>query len=378
MTNPTREEEKTLSHLKEERWNVGERDEHRLSPLLCYSIAILSTGGALALTLLMERAQLGPSTRLLFLAAVVVSSWYGGLGPGLLATLLSAVGSIYFFHDIQRLSLPTNFSTVRFTEFLIVALLVSVLNAARQRAQRRADEARRTAEDANRTKDDFLAAVTHDLRTPLTSILGWTRILHEQKLDEPTSARALAAIERNAEAQEDLIKDLLDVSRIAAGKMRLEMRPVDLIAVFNAACDVVRPTAEAKRIYLRAALETSTCMVSGDTDRLQQVMWNLLSNAIKFTPEGGRVEAGLECADGFARITVTDTGCGIAPEFLPHVFERFRQAQGARSHRGLGLGLSIVRNFIELHGGTVHAASDGEGRGATFTVTLPLMHDYES
>lgn len=177
-----------------------------LSPVLGYSIAILSTGGALLLTLLLERAQLGPSTRLLFLAAVVVSSWYGGLGPGLFATFLSAAGSIYFFHDIERLSFPTNFNTVRFTEFLVVALLVSWLNAARQRAQGRADEAE------------------------------------------------------------------------------------------------------------------------------------------------------LECVDGFARFTVTDNGCGIAPEFLPHVFERFRQAQVAHSHSGLGLGLSIVRHFVELHGGTVHAS----------------------
>jgi signal transduction histidine kinase len=344
------------------------------SPLLNYSLAVFLSGSALLLTMLMDDARIEPSTHLFFIAAVAISSWYGGLGPGLVATLLTAAGNAYFYHHIGKSPYPNDFSsTIHFVEFVIIGLLISVLNAARLKEQRRTDEARADAEAANRVKDEFLAAVSHDLRTPLTSIRGWARILRTHEVDEATSNAGLLAIERGAEAQEHLIKDLLDVSRIAAGKIRLELRPVDLAGIIKDAHDVVAAAAAAKGTTLNLDLDTTACSVLGDSDRLQQVIWNLLSNAIKFTPQGGRVEVRLIRRQTEAEITVSDTGVGISSDFLPHIFESFRQAPGRQSRGGLGLGLSIVRHFVQLQGGTVHAASEGEGRGSNFTVSLPLI-----
>jgi PAS domain S-box-containing protein len=230
------------------------------------------------------------------------------------------------------------------------------------------------AEQANRAKDEFLATLSHELRTPLTAILGWTRMLRSGHLSPEKQARALETVERNAQVQTQLIEDLLDVSRIIAGKVRLEMRPVCPRAVVEAALDSVRPTAEAKGVLLHAALDPAAGSIRGDPDRLQQVVWNLLSNAIKFTPKGGRVEARLRRTEASIVIEVEDNGQGIPLDFLPHVFERFRQFEGGamRKHGGLGLGLAIVRHITELHGGTIEAHSEGEWRGARFTVTLPL------
>jgi PAS domain S-box-containing protein len=241
-------------------------------------------------------------------------------------------------------------------------------------AYERESAARAEAEQANRLKDEFLATVSHELRSPLNSILGWARMLRDKRLDEEESARALEVIYRSARAQNQLIGDLLDVSRIIMGKLRLEARVVDLIPVIEAAMDVVRPAAEAKKIKLISALDPAAGPVSGDAARLQQVVWNLLSNAIKFTPAGGKVMVRLESEGAGVTITVSDTGEGIAPEFLPFVFDRFRQFANypARAAGGLGLGLAIVRHLVESHGGTVSAASRGRGQGATFTATLPL------
>ena len=235
-------------------------------------------------------------------------------------------------------------------------------------------QARGVAENANRLKDEFLATDSHELRTPLNSILGWARMLKTAELDAPTSDRALDAIERNARSQAQLIEDLLDISRIVAGKMRLEIRPLDLAPVLNAALDAVRPAADAKNIRLRAVVDPAAGTISGDAERLQQVVWNLLTNAIKFTPKKGTVELRLERVNSHVEIIVTDNGKGIAPDFLPHVFELFRQADGdiTRAHGGLGLGLAIVNRIVEMHGGTVAADSQGAGHGATFTVCLPL------
>ncbi|HLM58582.1 MAG TPA: ATP-binding protein, partial [Pyrinomonadaceae bacterium] len=238
----------------------------------------------------------------------------------------------------------------------------------------REQAARAEAEQANRMKDEFLATLSHELRTPLTAILGWSRMLADDQLDESQSAAAFEAIYRNARAQAQLIEDLLDVSRIITGKLRVEFRPVELASVVEAAVGVVRPAASAEGIQLQAVFEPGDNRVSGDPARLQQVVWNLLSNAVKFTPRGGRVQVRLGRSDSHAEIAVSDTGAGIAPEFLPHVFERFRQADmgTSRLHGGLGLGLAIVRHLVELHGGTVRAESEGEGRGATVTVRLPV------
>lgn len=247
----------------------------------------------------------------------------------------------------------------------------------RERALAREQELREEAETANRLKDEFLATLSHELRTPLTAILGWARLLNSDLLDEENRARGLEAIERNSQVQFQLIEEILDVSRIITGKLRLEIQPMDLGAVIESAMDTVRPSAEAKGVRLSCRLDPFVGQIAGDPDRLQQVVWNLLSNSIKFTPGGGAVAVRLERTDSQARITIRDTGLGIGPEFLPYVFDRFRQADASSTkvHGGLGLGLSIVRHLIEMHGGTVAAASEGEGWGSTFTVTIPLLQE---
>lgn len=244
----------------------------------------------------------------------------------------------------------------------------------RERLLRSERAARAVAEAANRAKDAFLATISHELRTPLSPILCWSRMLREGALDGSQSCQALEAIERNARAQARLIEDLLDVSRIVSGKLRLDVCPVEVQPVIQAAIEVVRPAADAKNIRLQAVLDTASATVSGDPQRLQQVVWNLLSNAIKFTPKGGRVQVVLERVNSHVEIAVVDNGPGISPEFLPRVFERFQQADNTdtREHGGLGLGLAIVRHIVELHGGNVRVESPGPGRGAVFTVTLPL------
>jgi len=256
----------------------------------------------------------------------------------------------------------------------------------RKRAEKEREElierehrARTEAEEANRIKDEFLATLSHELRTPLTAILGWLSMLRAERLDKETAAHALETVERNARAQAQLIEDLVDVSRIAGGKLNLEVKPVELLPLINAAVDIVRPAANAKRIQIEISAQASMGPVAGDAARLQQIIWNLLSNAVKFTSRDGRVDISLRRAELSAELVVRDTGMGISPEFLPNVFERFRQAESSitRSHGGLGLGLAIVRHLTELHGGSVTAESPGEGLGATFTIRIPLAMQSE-
>jgi PAS domain S-box-containing protein len=236
-------------------------------------------------------------------------------------------------------------------------------------------QARESAENANRVKDEFLATVSHELRTPLNAIMGWTHLLTRGNLDEKTSARGLETIARNASAQNQLISDLLDVSRIISGQLRSESGVVDLMRVIEAATETVRPAADAKGIVLHLKLEQGAGLISGDSMRLQQIVWNLLSNAVKFTPKGGQVTVRLKREYSSVVIVVSDTGEGIGVEFLPYIFDRFRQAESTtkRQHNGLGLGLAIVRHLVEAHGGTISASSEGRGKGATFTVTFPLL-----
>lgn len=243
----------------------------------------------------------------------------------------------------------------------------------------REHEARQQAEAANRLKDEFLATLSHELRTPLNSMLGWARLLRSRRYDEKTTVRALETIERNAKSQAQLIEDILDVSRITQGKLRLYLNPVNLASVLEAAINGVRPAAEAKGIQLEFVLNPLMDLVLADSNRLQQVIWNLLSNAIKFTPAGGKVEVRCLHTGTHAEIRVIDTGIGISPDFLPYVFDRFRQADGTttRSHGGLGLGLAIVRHLVKLHGGTVEVYSDGEGQGAMFSVKLLFADSYQ-
>ena len=235
--------------------------------------------------------------------------------------------------------------------------------------------ARTDAEAASRAKDEFLATVSHELRTPLNAILGWGRMLCNANLSEERFKRGLTSIERNAKLQAQLIDDLLDVSRIISGKLRLTVMPVELPPIIEAAVDSMRPAADAKNIRLQVLLDSNAGLISGDPDRLQQVVWNLLSNAVKFTNKEGRIQVRLQRSDSHVEISVSDSGRGIASEFLPYVFDRFRQADSSisRMHGGLGLGLAIVRHLVELHGGSVHAQSPGPGLGSTFTVELPMI-----
>jgi len=247
----------------------------------------------------------------------------------------------------------------------------------REQLLEREQEARAAAEEASRIKDEFLAVISHELRTPLNSILGWAQLMNTGRLDAKTADRGRESIERNAQAQAKLIEDLLDVSRIMSGKLRLDVRPVDLASVIREAIDSLRHAMDAKEIQFEMHLEPAAGQVLGDATRLQQVIWNLLSNSAKFTPKRGRIEVRLQRNDTSAELRVTDTGHGIRPEFLPYVFDRFRQEDSSRTrkHGGLGLGLAIVHHLVELHGGTVEAFSAGEGQGATFTVSLPLARE---
>jgi signal transduction histidine kinase/CheY-like chemotaxis protein len=240
-------------------------------------------------------------------------------------------------------------------------------------ALEREQNARKEAEAASQLKDQFLMTVSHELRTPLTAITGWARMLVDGAVSERQKMAALRTIDRNAQAQARLIDDLLDVSRVMSGKLRLDVRVVPVEDVVRNAMDTIGPAAEAKGIRVESVVDRSAGRVPGDPERLQQIVWNLLSNAVKFTPFGGRVTLTAARTDGYVEISVRDTGIGIATEFLPHVFERFRQQDGGTTRRygGLGLGLAIVRNLVELHGGSVGAHSDGEGRGSVFTVKLP-------
>jgi PAS domain S-box-containing protein len=239
---------------------------------------------------------------------------------------------------------------------------------------KRESRARADAEKANRLKDEFLATLSHELRTPLNAVIGWSRMLNSGRLDRENSLHAQEVIERNAWAQKQIIEDILDVSRVITGKLQLHLSPVDLQAVVDAALDAVRPALEAKEIRIETKLDANLRAISGDSDRLQQVVWNVLSNAAKFTPTGGQVEISVGQTGTHALIQVKDSGPGIDPAFLPYVFERFRQADGSttRTHGGLGLGLAIVRHLVELHGGTISVENRADGPGAIFTISLPL------
>jgi signal transduction histidine kinase/CheY-like chemotaxis protein len=263
-----------------------------------------------------------------------------------------------------------------------VAAVISVVRAALRARSRQYETrdilvalhaTRAEAEAANRLKDEFLATLSHELRTPLNAILGWTTMLRHGQIEPGRVARALDVVERNARAQARLIEDVLDMARIVTGKLRLEMVPVALGPIVDAAIEAVRPTAEAKQIRLQVDPWGNLPLIRGDAARLQQILWNLVSNAVKFTPAGGEVRIRLGQVRSYVTIAVSDTGAGLAPEFLPFVFDRFRQADQSvtRGHGGLGLGLSIVKQLTELHGGWVTARSDGVGLGATFTVSLP-------
>jgi signal transduction histidine kinase/CheY-like chemotaxis protein len=352
------------------------------SKSLRYFVSIAATAVAFTARFLLKSSLGNVAPLLMFTLSVMVSAWYGGLGPGLLATALSLLLGDYFFiaesvaeriEEVLFLGIGISISILSQARLSLLAKRQQLL-ASEQDARRTAEDARRVAEGANRLKDEFLSTVSHELRTPLTAIKGWALMLRAGRLDAAQADLALETIVRSARSQNQLIDDLLDVSRIITGKMRLNVAPLNLGSVIEAAVETVRPAAEAKGIHLSALLDPVAETVSGDAERLQQVVWNLLSNAVKFTPNGGRVEVRLERANSHIEIVVADNGQGIKPEFLPYVFEHFRQEDSGtdRQRGGLGLGLAIVRHIVELHGGTVHVASEGLGKGATITVALPI------
>ena len=349
-----------------------------------YAFAVATTCTAVPLTLLVTR-WLEDFPLLILITAVMASALGGGTGPGLLATALSGLaifGATHFLASIFAIP-PVNAGdeVVRLVIFLFVATGISLLAGARQRAERERDlllvrerNARAEAEAANGAKDRFLAAVSHELRGPLAPILSWASLLRRTTGCDETIRRALDVIERNAKSQARLVDDLLDVSCIVAGKLRLETRPTNLVPIVDAAIATVASAADAKHIDLQAAIDPDTGLVWADPDRLLQIVWNLVSNAVKFTPEHGHVSLHLTRVGPHAELVVADTGPGIPRELLPHVFEPFWQAE-PHSHRrgGLGLGLTIVRELVELHGGTVVAQSRDAGHGTIFRVTIPLM-----
>jgi signal transduction histidine kinase/ActR/RegA family two-component response regulator len=346
--------------------------------LLHYGVGLGAVAVALGLNLVLW-PLIQPAVSPLFFAAVMAAAWYGGLGPGLAATIVATAASAFFFMP-PLYSLAIGYDDVlRLVVFAMVAVFISWLNAKRDQAERaraellaREQDARREAQAANRAKDEFLAMVSHELRTPLTAILGWVRVLRAGTLDPERAARALEVIERNTEAQNELIEDLLDVARIITGKLAIERRPLDLVQVVEQAVRTVLPVADAKGVRLTVSTEAAAASVDGDAGRLRQVVLNLLTNAIKFTPRGGTIDLRLSRIADEAVVTVSDTGKGINPEFLPYVFDRFRQAEGAAALGGLGLGLAIVRHIVDQHAGSIRADSAGQGKGAVFTVRLPI------
>jgi len=342
-----------------------------------YAIAALVTGLALLVSLLMQAMTGGRVVIMPFFPAVIAVALYGGVGPSVASALVTMVVAAVSWRGSGSLSANDLWALAMF--MLSVALIIVIASRLRQAERRRTAllllerKAREEAERVGRMKDEFLATLSHELRNPLSAIVGWAQVLHTQPLP-PQVMRGLETIERNARAQTRIIDDLLDMSRIVAGTTRLEIRTVDLQKVIDASVLPVHPAANAKRITIEKVGADSAGALACDPDRLQQVLWNLLSNAVKFTPEGGKIEVIVASAPHYAQIQVRDSGIGLTPEFLPFVFDRFRQADPSitRSHSGLGLGLSICKHLVELHGGTIRADSEGLGKGATFTIRLPL------
>jgi signal transduction histidine kinase/CHASE1-domain containing sensor protein/ActR/RegA family two-component response regulator len=331
----------------------------------------------------------GPNSRAVRTGQVIITNDYmratrghpsvivgpdNGLRPeSSLAVPMAVMGRIIGTIEVQSYK-PSAYQPEHVTAMSMAANLtaVAIENVRLLKLERAAREA---AEESNRLKDEFLATVSHELRTPLTAILGWARLLEGGGLDNQVTQQAIDTIWRNAKAQAQIVDDILDVSRIITGNLYIDLHPIDVTPVVQNAINVVRPTADAKGIRIEAQIDNTPARVSGDANRLQQVIWNLLSNAVKFTNSGGRVQVKVSQANSAVEISVTDTGQGIAREFLPYVFDRFSQADSTttRHHGGLGLGLAIARHLVEIHGGTIRAQSRGEGQGATFTITLPLL-----
>ena len=345
-----------------------------------YLIAAGAVAFALSLRLVLRPALGNASPFLLFTPAVAIAAIYGGLAPGALATFLSTLLGSHFF--LIAPGEPVIEKWDRVILFMIVGGVITISTSLLQRSRQqlaaslwREQKARATAEAADRTKDEFLALISHELRTPMSVILGWMSAIRHQRLQEGALHHVLEVVERNAQVLSRLIDDMLDRSRIATGTLRLDLQPLSLTSVAQGALEQMRTRIEAADLLLYVSMPEAELPVYGDAVRLQQVLTNLLSNAIKFTPRGGHISVEVLVSDEAAHVIVADTGVGITPELLPHIFDPFRQGLEtlARSHQGLGLGLAISRYLIQQHRGTIVAASEGPGSGATFTITLPLV-----
>jgi signal transduction histidine kinase/ActR/RegA family two-component response regulator len=357
----------------------AKKPNSNMRELRAYALAIIAVAIAFAARLLLKPFIVDASPFLLFTPAVMIAAFFVGPSGGVVATVLSAVLGSRFF--LRTLGEPTIERWDRIALFLLVGTLITVLSVVVRRARERLTEvlwreqkARAEAEAANQAKDDFLALVSHELQTPASVVLGWASLIRSRAPSGDALQRALDAIERNARVQSKLVEDILDVSRIISGTLRLDRQVVGLETIVMAAVEQMRPLIENKGVTLDLQAPSDQVFVLGDLVRLQQVFTNLLSNAAKFTPAGGRISVALAQTDKDATVTVTDTGIGITAAFLPRVFQRFEQDPATLSYsaRGLGLGLSIARHFVERHYGSIYASSDGPGKGATFTVTLPL------
>lgn len=311
-----------------------------------------------------------------FLAVMLVAA-YAGAGPGLVATFLASFAIAWFdLGTTHKLDLGFD-DVVRLAVFTVTALVISSISAARKTAERELRVALENLAAVDRSKDEFIATVSHELRTPLTSILGWLKILRVGDLDDETRELALESIEQSAKTQAMLVSDMLDASRIVLGKLHVEREPLFVRDVVREAVAVITPAAEAKMMTIDVKGFDDAVVVCGDRERLKQVVWNFLSNSVKFTPDGGTIRVRVLHDDRDAIIEVADDGEGMSNDLLRHIFDRFTQGTDSVRKGGLGLGLSIVRHIVELHGGTVSAYSAGRNHGATFTARIPLLRDAE-
>lgn len=335
-----------------------------------YALPFATVGAALLLNVLF-RDQLQPHRYAPFVFAIIITAFVGGVGPSLVGTAAAIFATNYFDYLVEgQLRLDAD-DFVQLLIFTTIALSISFLTTRRKRAEYALQQANSELRELDRAKDQFIATVSHELRTPMTVILGWAAILRQEK-DDQLRETAAAAIEQSVRAQSRLIEDLLDMSRLTLGKLRLDSGPVGMASIVQQTVDMIRPEAEARRIPVSVTLPRDPCVIRGDQLRLQQICWNLLSNAVKFTPEGGDIEVRLSRDDHAVEVSISDNGDGIPGDLLPRIFEPFRQGKGATAKGGLGLGLAIVKELVTMHRGTIEAQSDGSGKGARFTVHLPV------
>ena len=363
------------------RRTIGRPDAYpfpSLAPPLRFAIALIAVTAVYVAGRVGGSAVDDGSHFLLLGTAVMASAWFAGSGPALAATVLGAVLGALEVGDASTDAATATHLAIFVVQGLLLTALVSELRAARRAAEqqaRAAHAARREGEAANRTKDEFLATISHELRTPFNAVLGWVYLLRTGKLDQTSASRGLESIERNVRLQAQVTADLLDVSKALTGRLQVESVPISLVDPVQQAVSAVAASARAKGVAIRSTQSDAAVVVLGDPARLRQIAWHLLANAIKFTPRGGQIDIAVEGAGEDAQLIVRDTGCGIEPEFLPHIFERFTQADGSatRTSGGLGVGLALVRELVELQGGEIEARNAPAPGGAILKAAFPLQ-----